>query len=49
MLLEMKLLYLAYGSETKSVSFEMFWTCLALSQISGLLIVIYRIIYNFLN
>jgi len=47
MLLEMKLLYLAYGSKTKSISFEMFWTCLALSQISRLLTIIYPIIYNF--
>lgn len=46
MLLEMKMLYLTYESKTKSVSFENFWTCLALSQTSRVLIVIYPIIYN---
>ena len=46
MLLEIKMLYLTYESKTKSVSFEIFWTCLALSQTSRVLIVISPIIYN---
>ena len=41
MLLEMKLLYLTYTSRTKSASFKMFWTYLALSQTSKILTIIY--------
>ena len=45
MLLEMKLLYLAYTLGTKSTSSEMFWTCLVLSQTLEVLIVIYQFIF----
>ena len=45
MLLEMKLLYLTYTSRTKSASFKMFWTYLALSQTSKILTIIYLFIF----
>jgi len=45
MLLEMRLLYLACTSSTKSASSEMFWTCFALSQTSIVLTVIYPFIF----
>ena len=46
MLLEMRLLYLAYTSGTKSASSEIFWTCLALSQTLIVLTIIYPFIFT---